>query len=83
MWNRRLLVAFFADYDQFPHQEGSALNAGGINYGLLRQQDAMKRLKELESYVTYPPLQSPATYNLAQVVAQVKQQMAQHNHASD
>jgi arylsulfatase len=40
-------------------------------------------LKELESYVTYPPLQSPATYNLAQVVAQVKQQLAQHNHASD
>ena len=27
---------------------GSSLNAGGINYGLLRQQDAMKRLNELE-----------------------------------
>ena len=27
----------------------SALNAGSINYGLLRQQDALKRLKELES----------------------------------
>jgi arylsulfatase len=40
-------------------------------------------LKELESYVTYPPLQSPATYNLEQVLAQVKQQMAEHNHASD
>jgi arylsulfatase len=40
-------------------------------------------LKELESYVTYPPLQSPATYNLSQVIDQVKQQMAQHNHASD
>ena len=39
---------FFADYDQFPHQEGTALNAGGINYGLLRQTDAMKRLKDLE-----------------------------------
>jgi arylsulfatase len=40
-------------------------------------------LKELESYATYPPLQSPATYNLSQVVAQVKQQMAQHYHAGD
>ena len=39
---------FFADYDQFPHQEGTALNAGGINYGFLRQTDAMKRLKDLE-----------------------------------
>jgi arylsulfatase len=40
---------FFKDYGDFPHQEGNALNAGGINYGLLRQQDALKRLKELES----------------------------------
>jgi arylsulfatase len=39
---------FFADFDQFPYQAGSSLNAGGINYGLLRQQDALKRLKELE-----------------------------------
>ena len=40
-------------------------------------------MKELESYVTYPPLQSPATYNLEEVVAAVKSQLAQHNHASD
>jgi arylsulfatase len=39
---------FFADFDQYPYQAGSSLNAGGINYGMLRQQDAMKRLKELE-----------------------------------
>jgi len=39
---------FFADFDKFPFQEGSSLNAGGINYGMLRQADAMKRLKELE-----------------------------------
>jgi arylsulfatase len=25
--------AFFADYGQFPHQEGSSLNAGGITTG--------------------------------------------------
>ena len=40
---------FFKDYPDYPHQEGSALNAGGIGYGLLRQQDAMERLKELET----------------------------------
>jgi arylsulfatase len=39
---------FFVDYDKYPHQEGNSLNAGGINYGLLRQAEAMKRLKELE-----------------------------------
>jgi arylsulfatase len=39
---------FFSDFDQFPYQAGNSLNAGGINYGLLRQAEAMKRLKELE-----------------------------------
>jgi arylsulfatase A-like enzyme len=41
---------FFADFDEFPYQEGNSLNASGINYGLLRQQAALKRLKELESF---------------------------------
>lgn len=40
---------FFADFNDFPFQEGSTLNASGINYGLLRQQAALKRLNELES----------------------------------
>jgi len=39
---------FFADFDQFSHQEGSSLNAGSIGYGMLRQAEAMKRLKEIE-----------------------------------
>jgi arylsulfatase A-like enzyme len=39
---------FFADFDQYPFQQGSSLNAGNINYGTLRQQDAMRRLKDLE-----------------------------------
>jgi len=39
---------FFADFNQFPYQEGSSLNAAGINYGLLRQQAALKRLNEIE-----------------------------------
>ncbi len=43
---------FFSDFDQYPYQTGNSLNAGGINYALLRQQDAMKRLKDLESVKT-------------------------------
>ena len=39
---------FFSDFDQFPYQEGSSLNAGNINYGMLRQQAALKRLNEME-----------------------------------
>ncbi|MBR0817799.1 arylsulfatase [Bradyrhizobium liaoningense] len=30
-------------------------------------------LKELESYIAYPPLQDPASYNLDQVIQQIKQ----------
>jgi arylsulfatase len=37
-----------ADFDQYLVQPASTLNAGGINYGLLRRQDAMKRLNDLE-----------------------------------
>jgi arylsulfatase A-like enzyme len=40
---------FFSDFDQFPYQAGSTLNPGGINYNTLKQQDALKRLKEMES----------------------------------
>jgi hypothetical protein len=29
-------------------------------------------LKELESYNTYPPLQSPSSYNLSQVIQEVQ-----------
>lgn len=39
---------FFSDFEKFPYQAGSSLNAGNINYGTLRQQEALKRLKELE-----------------------------------
>jgi arylsulfatase A-like enzyme len=35
-------------------------------------------LKELESYVAFPPLQDPASYNLSQVLEQVKK-MGHHN----
>jgi arylsulfatase A-like enzyme len=41
--------AFFTDFDAFPHQDGSSLNAAGIGYGMLKMQDAMKRLKEVET----------------------------------
>ncbi|CAM5187750.1 Arylsulfatase OS=Bosea thiooxidans OX=53254 GN=SAMN05660750_03214 PE=4 SV=1 [Bosea thiooxidans] len=39
---------FFSDFAEYPFQAGSSLNASGINYGLLQQQAALKRLNELE-----------------------------------
>ncbi len=33
----------------YPFQEGSSLNAAGINYQTLKTMDAMKRLQELET----------------------------------
>jgi arylsulfatase len=38
-------------------------------------------LKELESYLTYPPLQAAETYNLSQVLQEVKKMHS--NHPSD
>ena len=38
-------------------------------------------LKELQSYIDFPPLQDPETYNLVQVMAQVKK-MAEQNPSS-
>jgi arylsulfatase len=35
-------------------------------------------LKELETYVDFPPMQDPASYNLEQVVEQVKAMSSQH-----
>jgi arylsulfatase len=39
-------------------------------------------LKELETYVAFPPLQSPESYNLTQVLQQLKEQRAT-SHAGD
>jgi hypothetical protein len=37
-------------------------------------------LKELESYVAFPPMQDPASYNLTQVLQQIKEQrMTSHS----
>ena len=41
---------FFSDFEEYPYQIGSSLNAANIGYGLLRQQEAMKRLKDVESF---------------------------------
>jgi arylsulfatase A-like enzyme len=44
-----LVKKFFSDFEQYPYQAGSSLNAAGINYATLRAQDALKRLKAVES----------------------------------
>jgi arylsulfatase len=35
-------------------------------------------LKELETYIAFPPMQDPASYNLSQVLDEVKKQSARH-----
>jgi arylsulfatase len=39
-------------------------------------------LKELETYIDFPPLQDPASYNLEQVMQQVRQ-MKSSSHAGE
>jgi arylsulfatase len=43
------LKQFLVTLPEFPFQQGSSLNAAGINYNSLQALQAMKRLKELES----------------------------------
>jgi arylsulfatase len=40
-------------------------------------------LKELETYVAFPPLQAPESYNLTQVLQQVKTEQRSTSHAGD
>ncbi|WP_414645760.1 arylsulfatase [Bradyrhizobium sp. 27S5] len=51
---------------------GSASTAYVYDWNMLPIGQALW-LKELESYIPYPPLQDPASYNLDQVLQQVKQ----------
>ena len=43
---------FLVTIPQFPFQQGSSLNAAGINYQTLKAAEALKRLNELESLGT-------------------------------
>lgn len=40
---------FFTDFDKYPYQAGSNLNAAGINYQTLKAVQALKRLEQLET----------------------------------
>jgi hypothetical protein len=42
------LKEFFVDFDKYPSQAGSSLNAAGVNYQTLKAAEAMKRLQQLE-----------------------------------
>jgi arylsulfatase len=44
-----VIKEFLSTIPDYPFQEGSSLNAAGINYGTLNQMRAMERLQELET----------------------------------
>jgi arylsulfatase len=41
---------FFADFEKYPYQAGSSLNAAGINYRTVKMAEAMKRLNKIEEF---------------------------------
>ena len=47
---QNFIKEFLATIPGYPFQEGSSLNAAGINYNTLRLQEAMKRLQSLEGF---------------------------------
>jgi arylsulfatase len=46
---QQVIKDFFTDFDQYPYQTGSSLNAANIGYGMLQREAALKRLKNLET----------------------------------
>jgi arylsulfatase len=44
-----VIKEFLATVPGYPFQEGSSLNAAGINYQSLKNQDALKRLQDMET----------------------------------
>ena len=49
-----------------------------LNYTNMLPVGQQLWLKELESYIEFPPLQDPASYNLVQVLEQVKKMGDRH-----
>jgi arylsulfatase len=41
---------FFSDYEKYPHQMGTSLNAAGINYQTVKMAEALKRLGKVEQF---------------------------------
>jgi arylsulfatase len=41
---------FFSDYEKYPHQMGTSLNAAGINYQTVKMSEALKRLGKVEQF---------------------------------
>lgn len=61
------------------HNCGTGRVAAGFRYDWnLLPIGQLLRLKELQSYVKYPPLQDPASYNLDQVLQEVKKEHAKN-----
>ena len=57
---------------------GSTATAYEFDWGLLSMGQRLA-LQHLETYVAYPPLQAPASYNLSQVMEEINAQKRMHS----
>ena len=57
---------------------GSTATAYEFDWGLLAIGQKLA-LDHLETYVAYPPMQAPASYNLSQVMEEIKKQQQMHS----
>jgi arylsulfatase len=46
---QQVVTEFFADYRDYPYQDGTSLNAAGINYNTLKAAELMKKLQTYAS----------------------------------
>ena len=47
---QKKIKSFFADFEKYPHQVGTSLNAAGINYQTVKMAEALKRLGKVEQF---------------------------------
>ena len=64
-------------FNAFGGQLNSTLTAYVYDWNLLPIGQKLA-LDHLETYVTYPPMQAPASYNLSQVMEEIKKQQQMH-----
>ena len=65
-------------FNAFGGQLNSTLTAYVYDWNLLPIGQKLA-LDHLETYVTYPPMQAPASYNLSQVMEEIKKQQQMHS----
>lgn len=51
---QQVIKNFFATIPDYPFQAGTSLSVSGIDYSMMRREETMRRLKEIETIMLNP-----------------------------